>query len=99
MKKLYLALPREPTPKSDAEIRAAIQAEIDSQGWAPRAANRVSAENGEVTLEGAVTDERLREGLKVIAENTPGVKAVHDRLAWIEPNSGFLIPARDDAKP
>ncbi len=99
LKKLYLALPHEAAPKSDAEICAAIQAEIDSQGWAPRATIRVSAKNGEVTLDGAVTDERLREGLRVIAENTPGVKAVHDRLAWIEPNSGFLIQARDDAEP
>jgi len=99
LKKLYLALPRDAAPRSDAEICAAIQAEIDSQGWAPRASIRVAAKDGEVTLEGAVTDERLREGLRVIAENTPGVKAVHDRLAWIEPNSGLLIPAEDDAKP
>ena len=46
-----------------------------------------------MTLEGAIADERLREGLRVIAENTRGVKAVHDRLAWVEPNSGFLIRA------
>ena len=51
-----------------------------------------------MTLDGAITDERLRDGLRVIAENTPGVKAVHDRLAWIEPNSGILIPAHDDTK-
>ena len=37
-------------------------------------------------------------GLRVIAENTPGVNEVHDRLAWIEPNSGFLIPATDDTR-
>ncbi len=98
LKKLYLALPRDAAPKSDAEICAAIQAEINSQEWAPRASIRVAAKDGEVTLEGAVTDERLREGLRVIAENTPGVKAVHDRLAWIEPHSGLLIPAEDDTK-
>jgi osmotically-inducible protein OsmY len=98
LKKLYLTLPRDSAPRSDAEICAAIQAEIDSQEWAPRASIRVAAKDGEVTLEGAVTDERLREGLRVIAENTPGVKTVHDRLAWIEPNSGLLIPADDDTK-
>ncbi len=98
LKKLYLALPRDAERKSDEEIRAAIAAEIDSQGWAPRASIRVWARDGEVTLDGTITDERLREGLRVIAENTPGVKAVHDRLAWIEPNSGFLIPAEDDTK-
>jgi CBS domain-containing protein len=98
LKKLYSALPRDAAPKSDAEICAAIQAEIDSQGWAPRASVQVTAKEGEVTFEGAITDERLREGLRVIAENTPGVKAIHDRLAWIEPNSGFLIPAQEDTK-
>ncbi len=98
LKKLYSALPRDAAPKSDAEICAAIQAEIDSQGWAPRASVQVTAKDGEVTFEGATTDERLREGLRVIAENPPGVKAIHDRLAWIEPNSGFLSPAQEDTK-
>jgi CBS domain-containing protein len=98
LRRLYLLLPRDAAPRSDAEICAAIQAEINSHGWAPRASIRVVAKDGEITFEGAITDERLREGLRVIAENTPGVKAVHDRLAWIEPNSGALIPAGDDAK-
>lgn len=99
LKKLYTALPRDATPKSDADICAAIRAEIDAQAWAPRASVQVGCNNGEVTYEGAITDERLRDGLRVIAENIPGVKAVHDRLAWIEPNSGFLIPAQEETKP
>ena len=52
--------------------------------------------NGVVTFGGAITDERLRDGLKVIAENTPGVTAVRDHMAWIEPNSGVVIPTDDD---
>ncbi|MGD0640870.1 MAG: CBS domain-containing protein [Roseiarcus sp.] len=98
LRRLYLALPRDAAPKSDDEICAAIRAEIESQAWAPRASIRVSAKDGEVTFDGAITDERLRDGLRVIAENTPGVKAIHDRLAWIEPNSGVLIPAHDDTE-
>ena len=98
LRRLYLLLPRDAAPRSDAEICAAIQAEINSHGWAAARLDRVVAKDGEITFEGAITDERLREGLRVIAENTPGVKAVHDRLAWIEPNSGALIPAGDDAK-
>jgi hypothetical protein len=31
-----------------------------------------------------------------LAENVPGVKKVRDRLAWIEPNSGYLVPAQDE---
>ena len=34
--------------------------------------------------------------LKVIAENTPGCVAVHDHMAWIEPNSGVVIPSEGD---
>jgi len=96
LKALYAALPREAAPKSDDEICAAIRTEIDAQPWAPRASVSVSARNGEVTFEGAITDDRQRAGLRVIAENIAGVKVVHDRLTWIEPNSGFVIPAEDD---
>jgi CBS-domain-containing membrane protein len=97
LKRLYAALPREREPQTDAEIGAAVQAEIESKGWAARAAVRVTAKDGEVTLHGTIADERLRAGLKVIAENTKGVTAVHDHLAWIEPYTGFLLSAGDDA--
>jgi hypothetical protein len=36
-----------------------------------------------------------RDGIDVIvtnAENVPGVKAVHDRLVWIDSVSGIVIP-------
>jgi CBS-domain-containing membrane protein len=97
LKRLYAALPRKREPRTDAEIGAAVQAEIESKGWAARAAVRVTAKDGEVTLHGTIADERLRAGLKVIAENTKGVTAVHDHLAWIEPYTGFLLSAGDDA--
>lgn len=96
LKRLYAALPHSHEPRSDVEISAAVQTEIESHGWAARASVRVSAKDGEVTLHGTIADERLREGLKVIAENTKGVKAVHDHLAWIEPNTGFLMATGDD---
>jgi CBS domain-containing protein len=80
----------------DAEIKAAILAELDKLEWAPRASVRVEVANGVVTFGGSITDERLRSGLKVIAENTPGVTAVHDHIAWIEPNSGVVIPSEGD---
>ena len=47
-------------------------------------------------LHGSIIDERLRGALKVIAENTPGCVAVHDHMAWIEPNSGVVIPSEGD---
>ena len=92
LKGLLAATPRATGPHPDAEIKAAIQAELDKLDWAPRASVRVEVQNGAVTFDGAITDERLREGLKVIAENTPGCVSVHDHMAWIEPNSGFSMP-------
>jgi len=96
LRRLYVELRRDAAPRSDAEICAAIEAEIEAHGWAPRSSVRIAAKDGEVTLEGAIFDDRLREGLKVIAENIPGVKAVHDKLACVEPNSGALLSQGDD---
>jgi len=90
---LMRAAPAEPQPCTDAEILAAVEAEIAAQSWAPAAGVRVRVEDGVVTLEGAISEDSLRGGLKVLVENVPGVKAVHDRLAWIEPNSGYYVPA------
>ena len=96
LKGLLASLPKAGAPHPDAEIKASIQADLDKLGWAPRASVRVEVAKGVVTFEGAITDERMRSGLKVIAENTPGVTAVHDRMSWIEPNSGFYVPSEED---
>jgi CBS domain-containing protein len=96
LKGLLAAAPGANAPHSDAEIKAAIQAELDKLEWAPRASVRIEVANGAVTFGGSITDERLRDGLKVIAENTPGVTAVRDHMAWIEPNSGVVIPTDED---
>ena len=82
----------------DAEIKAAIEAELDKLAWAPRASVRVEVQKGVVTYDGAITDERLRSGLKVIAENTPGCVAVRDHMCWIEPNSGVVLPPQEDER-
>ena len=78
---------------SDREIRDQILAEIAKQPWGPRASVDVRVENGVVELNGAVTDDRERPALRVLAENVPGVREVRDRLTWIEPMSGFVVPA------
>jgi CBS domain-containing protein len=96
LKGLLAPTPGATGPHPDAEIKSTIQAELDKLEWAPRASVRVEVANGVVTFGGAITDQRLRDGLKVIAENTPGVTAVRDHMAWIEPNSGVVIPTDDD---
>ena len=96
LKGLLAGTPRAKGPHPDAEVKAAIQAELDKLDWAPRASVRVEVAGGVVTFNGAITDERLRDGLKVIAENTPGCVAVHDHMAWIEPNSGYFMASPED---
>jgi CBS domain-containing protein len=96
LKGLLTATPSANAHHSDAEIKAAILAEFDKLEWAPRASVRVEVESGVVTFGGSIIDERLREGLKVIAENIPGCVAVRDHMAWIEPNSGIVIPSEGD---
>jgi CBS domain-containing protein len=96
LKALLVPAPSANTEHSDAEIRAAILAELDKLEWAPRTSVGVEVQNGAVTFTGSIIDERLRGALKVIAENTPGCVAVHDHMAWIEPNSGVVIPSVGD---
>lgn len=95
LKALLASLPKPGEPRADGEIRASILSELDKLGWAPRASVGVEVANGVVTYTGAVTDERMRSALKVIAENTPGVTEVHDHMCWIEPNSGLYLPSNE----
>jgi CBS domain-containing protein len=77
---------------TDMEIREQILAEIDRQPWGPRGSVNAIVTNGVVVLKGTITDERERAALCVAAENVSGVKAVHDRLVWIDSVSGIVIP-------
>jgi len=77
---------------TDAEIRNQILAEIDRQPWGPRGSVDVIVTNGVVVLKGIIPDERERAALCVAAENIPGVKAVHDRLIWVDTVSGIPRP-------
>lgn len=78
---------------ADAEIRRRILAGLDAQSWAPRACIEVTVENGIAELSGVFTDQREREAVRVLCENTPGVKGVRDDLLWIEPSTGMLVDA------
>jgi CBS domain-containing protein len=78
---------------SDEEIRQAILAEIDKQPWGPRESVDARVTDGVVELQGTILDERERAALIVAAENLPGVKSVRDKLVWVEPNSGMVVPS------
>ncbi|WP_201839137.1 CBS domain-containing protein [Microvirga zambiensis] len=79
-----------PNAVADDQIQEAVLAELDKQKWGSKFI-RVHVENGVVTLTGAIFDDREGEAAKVVAENVPGVKAVIDQIAWIEPFSGMVV--------
>lgn len=78
----------------DEHIRARILAEIKRQSWP---AIEVFVRNGVVDLCGVITDNRLRRGIMVAAENVSGVKTVHDHLYWVDPTSGLYFESEEDA--
>jgi CBS domain-containing protein len=80
-----------PALASDQAIREQIMAELARQTWAPIALVDIVVRNGVVELWGSVTDDRERAAIKVAAENVPGVKAVNDYLAWVDPTSGMVF--------
>ena len=81
-----------PAPSvGDAELRTRILAAIDKERWSPSASIDIAVKNGVAELRGAILDEREREALIVVAENTPGVKSVVDHLVWVEPMSGMVV--------
>lgn len=80
-----------PTSQSDSQIQQHIHAELKKQDWAPLGSINIIVRDGVVHLWGAIFDDRERVALKVLAEATPGVKAVEDHLVWIEPVSGMYL--------
>ena len=87
------ALSAQPVAAGDAEIRERLLAELRKHAWAPVGLIDIAVKDGIVKLQGALTDERERQAIRVAAENIPGVKKVEDHLIWIEPNTGVVVEA------
>jgi CBS domain-containing protein len=85
-----------PLASDDRTIRSAIMDTMETQSWAPKSTLNVSVAVGVVDLWGTITNEEERHGIRVIAENTPGVKKVNDHLVYIEPYTGTVIEAPDE---
>ena len=83
----------------DDEIRERILAELAKVSWVPRDGLTITVGDGAVGLDGVILDEKEREALRVAVENVPGVRAVEDRLVWVEPVSGTIIDAPQTARP
>jgi hypothetical protein len=78
----------------DAAIREGILTAFVRQPWAPQV--NVVVKNGVAELWGTITDERERQACVVTAENSAGVKQVHDHLVWVEPMSGMAFASAED---
>ena len=76
---------------TERDLAERVLREIQKQDWARGVGLKVTADNGTVTLDGVIYDERQRNALKVVVENVPGVKRVIDRLVWVDPNTGYAL--------
>lgn len=77
---------------SDDQIRRHILTAIAAEPWGPRSDVSVWVKDGIVDLGGTYTSKDERAALKVLVGNTPGVKEVRDRLIWVEPVAGTVLP-------
>lgn len=71
-------------PSEDLAIRKRIYDGMSGQGWAAGAMTDIQVHHGVVDFYGTVASEDVRQALRVLAENTPGVVRVYDRLR-VEP--------------
>ena len=83
---------------TDEEIHAAILAGLEEQSWAPTTTLTITVKDGVAEVHGTITSEEERAAIRVVAENTPGVKAVHDHMVYVEPYTGTVIESPDDRR-
>ena len=76
--------------RDDANIKASILETLNQQKWTANFPISVQVNDGNVEIRGVLTDDRQRAAVVVAVENTPGVKAVTDNLALVEPYAGSL---------
>jgi len=65
---------------SDTDLRAKVMAQLDAQTWVRPALINVVVRDGTVELYGMVTNQAEKKAVRVLAEATPGVRAVNDNL-------------------
>jgi CBS domain-containing protein len=85
-----------PLATDDRTIRTAILNALEAQSWAPMTTLNVTVADSVVDVWGTITNEEERHAIRVVVENTPGVKMVHDHLVYVEPYTGTVIDAPDE---
>jgi CBS domain-containing protein len=87
-----------PDPTADDDhIRDRIMRTINASSWRPGAL-QVLVRNGMVHLHGTVLDEQSRQASIVAAENTAGVKEVHDHMYFFDTITGDHLMSPEDLK-
>ena len=88
-----------PDPATDDEhIRDRIIRTMEATDWRPTGL-QVAVRNGVVHLHGLIiNDDSARRATIVAAENTAGVKGVHDHLCFVDSWSGFYMESPEDMK-
>ncbi len=85
-----------PDPTADDDhIRDRITRAVNATDWRP-ISFEVTVRNGVVHLHGIITTDKARQATVVAAQNTAGVKAVHDHLCFVDTYSGFYVESPED---
>lgn len=83
-------------PSTDKAIEERVMQEIDAQPWNPGRMVQATVKDGVVKLTGGIMEERERQAILVAIENVPGVRAIEDHIAFVEPLSGMVLPSPQD---
>jgi CBS domain-containing protein len=87
-----------PDPTADDDhIRDRIIRTLQATDWQPIGL-QVAVRNGVVHLHGLIVNDNSRRAAIVAAENTAGVKEVHDHLCFVDTWSGFYMVSPEDMK-
>jgi CBS domain-containing protein len=87
-----------PDPTADDDhIRGRITLEVNAADWRP-IGFEATVRSGVVHLHGLITTDRARQAIIVAAENTDGVKEVHDHLCFVDSYSRSYVESPEDIK-
>jgi CBS domain-containing protein len=87
-----------PDPTADDDhIRDRILRTVNAADWRP-IGFEVMVRKGVVHLHGIISSHQARQATIVAAENTAGVKQVHDHLCWVDTYTGFYAEAAEDTE-
>jgi putative ubiquitin-RnfH superfamily antitoxin RatB of RatAB toxin-antitoxin module len=87
-----------PDPTADDDhIRNRITRAVNATDWRP-VGFEVTVRKGVVHLHGIITTDKARQATIVAAQNTSGVKEVHDHLCFVDTYSGFYVESPEDTE-